>query len=72
MAQCHQTFYPVIWHDMSQVQNPYISMRDAVDTFGISKRTIERAITSGEISRTQIYFEGGKRMFLMAELIRVF
>lgn len=51
---------------------PTISLSEAVQVFGISKRTIERKIASGDIGRDQIRHEGGKRLFLMAELIRVF
>lgn len=51
---------------------PMISLSDAIQVFGISKRTIERKIASGEIGRDQIRIENGKRQFLMAELIRVF
>lgn len=51
---------------------PYITLSEATKVFGISKRTIERKIASGEIGRDQIRLEGGKRLFLMAELIRVF
>lgn len=61
--------YPVTWHTMTQ---PTISLSEAVQAFGISKRTIERKIASGDIGRDQIRLEGGKRLFLMAELIRVF
>jgi hypothetical protein len=72
MAQCHRAVYPFPWHTMSQPEAPYISMAEAVPVFGISKRTIERAIKSGEIGRDQIRYEGGKRLFLVAELVRVF
>lgn len=51
---------------------PFVTLSEAVQVFGISKRTIERKITSGEIGRDQIRHQGGKRLFTMAELIRVF
>ncbi|CAA7613303.1 conserved hypothetical protein [Magnetospirillum sp. LM-5] len=51
---------------------PAITLSEAVQAFGISKRTIERKIASGDIGRDQIRLESGKRLFLMAELIRVF
>lgn len=51
---------------------PTLSLSDAIHVFGISKRTIERKIASGDIGRDQIRLEGGKRLFMVAELIRVF
>ncbi|AVM73386.1 hypothetical protein MSR1_08830 [Magnetospirillum gryphiswaldense MSR-1] len=69
VAQCHRPIYSVTWHTMT---HPTISLSEAIQVFGISKRTIERKIASGDIGRDQIRLEGGKRHFLMAELIRVF
>ena len=51
---------------------PFVTLSDAIQVFGISKRTIERKIASGDIGRDQIRLEGGKRHLLMAQLIRVF
>jgi DeoR/GlpR family transcriptional regulator of sugar metabolism len=69
MAQCHTMPLSRHWHTMTQ---PFVTLSEAVQVFGISKRTIERKIASGEIGRDQIRHEGGKRLFMMAELIRVF
>lgn len=64
--------YFITWHSMTQHFASSVSAHEATQIFGISKRTLERKIASGEISGTQIYFEGGKRFFHMGELIRVF
>lgn len=69
VALCHPLLLSHHWHTMT---HPYISLSEAIQVFGISKRTIERKIASGDIGRDQIRLEGGKRHFLMAELIRVF
>lgn len=54
------------------MSQPYVTLTEAAQAFGTSKRTIERKIKAGEIGRDQIRMEGGKRHILMAELIRVF
>ena len=57
---------------MSELHSAFISVSDAGHVFGLSKRTIERKLTSGEISGTQTRIEYGKRLVSVAELMRVF
>lgn len=64
--------YFIIWHSMSHTDPAYISLQDATHLFDISKRTIERKISSGEINREQIRTDDGKREIFFAELVRVF
>ncbi|SEH31178.1 hypothetical protein SAMN04244559_01092 [Magnetospirillum fulvum] len=72
VAQCHADFYFFIWHSMTQQIAHSLSAHDVTQVFGISKRTLERKISSGALAESQIYLEGGKRFFYMSELIRVF
>jgi len=49
-----------------------LSLGDASKDFGISKRTIERRLADGTISKSQTEVRDGKRYIYLGELIRVF
>lgn len=51
---------------------PFLTVREAVEAFGISKRTLERRLGDGTIHQSQIRREGTERQISLAELIRVF
>lgn len=50
----------------------FLTVREAVEGFGISKRTLERRLGDGTIHQSQIRREGAERQISLAELIRVF
>jgi len=49
-----------------------LSIKEAVELFGISKRTLERKIKSGDINSSSITLENGARFIELAALIKVF
>lgn len=58
------------WHPMSHPV--WLTVREITATFGISRRTLERRISKGDIHQSQIRREGSERHIALAELIRVF
>lgn len=50
----------------------FLTVREAVEAFGISKRTLERRLGDGTIHQSQIRRDGPERQIPLAELIRVF
>jgi len=53
-------------------QSIFLSVRQAVEAFRISRRTLERRLSDGSIHQSQVRHEGKERLIPIAELIRVF
>jgi dTDP-4-amino-4,6-dideoxygalactose transaminase len=49
-----------------------LSIKESAEIFGITRRTIERKIQSGDISDTQIVSHGRETKIYVNELVRVF
>ena len=51
-------------------QKAFISYKEIKEQFGIDKRTVQRWLHSGKISETQTKIYKGKKLFLLAEILR--